>query len=416
MVKVASGVSKIRLSGIEEMNELAKKVEGLINMGKGKPVFKTPLPVINAAKRALDEGHTKYTLSRGIEELRVALARKMADYNKIDATPEEILVTVGVSEGISISLLSYAEKGDKVIIPTPSHPFFRIMGEFVGAEVIEIPCRQGDFSLDIEAIEDLTDDKTKAIMINVPNNPTGKVYDGRQLRKLQRMAANQDFLVISDEIYDYIVFEKKHESIAKYGKENIITLSGFSKSYSMTGWRIGYMHSTEDIINSILPVHNSLVVSAPEFIQVAALKAVSDETSLNFVRATTEKYKKRRDFVVKRLNEIGLHSNFPEGAYYAFSDISPFRMDSLGFAKFLLKVAKVLCVPGISFGKDWDGYVRFSFADVPQGDLSEAMDRIEKVLKGCDTLNFESFLDKNIIAVVGASDNRENMGISFIGT
>ena len=312
MVKVASGVSKIRLSGIEEMNELAKKVEGLINMGQGKPVFKTPLPVINAAKRALDEGHTKYTLSRGIEELRVALARKMADYNKIDATPEEILVTVGVSEGISISLLSYAEKGDKVIIPTPSHPFFRIMGEFVGAEVIEIPCRQGDFSLDIEAIEDLTDDKTKAIMINVPNNPTGKVYDGRQLRKLQRMAANQDFLVISDEIYDYIVFEKKHESIAKYGKENIITLSGFSKSYSMTGWRIGYMHSTEDIINSILPVHNSLVVSAPEFIQVAALKAVSDETSLNFVRATTEEYKKRRDFVVKRLNEIGLHSNFPE--------------------------------------------------------------------------------------------------------
>lgn len=381
MVKVASGVSKIRLSGIEEMNELAKKVEGLINMGQGKPVFKTPLPVINAAKRALDEGHTKYTLSRGIEELRVALARKMADYNKIDATPEEILVTVGVSEGISISLLSYAERGDKVIIPTPSHPFFRIMGEFVGAEVIEIPCRQGDFSLDIEAIEDLTDDRTKAIMINVPNNPTGKVYDGRQLRKLQRMAANQDFLVISDEIYDYIVFEKKHESIAKYGKENIITLSGFSKSYSMTGWRIGYMHSTEDIINSILPVHNSLVVSAPEFIQVAALKAVSDETSLNFVRATTEEYKKRRDFVVKRLNEIGLHSNFPEGAYYAFSDISPFRMDSLGFAKFLLKVAKVLCVPGISFGKDWDGYVRFSFADVPQGDLSEAMDRIEKVLK-----------------------------------
>jgi len=381
MVKVASGVSKIRLSGIEEMNELAKKVDGLINMGQGKPIFKTPLPVINAAKRALDEGHTKYTLSRGIEELRIALARKMADYNKIDATPEEILVTVGVSEGISISLLSYAEKGDKVIIPTPSHPFFRIMGEFVGAEVIEVPCKQGDFSLDIEAIEDLTDDKTKAIMINVPNNPTGKIYDGRQLKKLQRMAANQDFLVISDEIYDYIVFEKKHESIAKHGKENIITLSGFSKAYSMTGWRIGYMHSTEEIINSILPVHNSLVVSAPEFIQVAALKAVNDETSLNFVKATTEEYKKRRDLVVKRLNEIGLHSNFPEGAYYAFSDISSYRMDSLGFAKFLLKVAKVLCVPGISFGKDWDGYVRFSFADVPQSDLFEAMDRIEKVLK-----------------------------------
>jgi len=381
MVKVASGVSKIRLSGIEEMNELAKKVDGLINMGQGKPIFKTPLPVINAAKRALDEGHTKYTLSRGIEELRIALARKMADYNKIDATPEEILVTVGVSEGISISLLSYAEKGDKVIIPTPSHPFFRIMGEFVGAEVIEVPCKQGDFSLDIEAIEDLTDNKTKAIMINVPNNPTGKIYDGRQLKKLQRMAANQDFLVISDEIYDYIVFEKRHESIAKHGKENIITLSGFSKAYSMTGWRIGYMHSTEEIINSILPVHNSLVVSAPEFIQVAALKAVNDETSLNFVKATTEEYKKRRDLVVKRLNEIGLHSNFPEGAYYAFSDISSYRMDSLGFAKFLLKVAKVLCVPGISFGKDWDGYVRFSFADVPQSDLFEAMDRIEKVLK-----------------------------------
>jgi len=381
MVKVASGVSKIRLSGIEEMNELAKKVDGLINMGQGKPIFKTPLPVINAAKRALDEGHTKYTLSRGIEELRIALARKMADYNKIDATPEEILVTVGVSEGISISLLSYAEKGDKVIIPTPSHPFFRIMGEFVGAEVIEVPCKQGDFSLDIEAIEDLTDDKTKAIMINVPNNPTGKIYDGRQLKKLQRIAANQDFLVISDEIYDYIVFEKRHESIAKHGKENIITLSGFSKAYSMTGWRIGYMHSTEEIINSILPVHNSLVVSAPEFIQVAALKAVNDETSLNFVKATTEEYKKRRDLVVKRLNEIGLHSNFPEGAYYAFSDISSYRMDSLGFAKFLLKVAKVLCVPGISFGKDWDGYVRFSFADVPQSDLFEAMDRIEKVLK-----------------------------------
>ena len=381
MVKVASGVSKIRLSGIEEMNELAKKVDGLIDMGQGKPIFKTPLPVINAAKRALDEGHTKYTLSRGIEELRIALARKMADYNKIDATPEEILVTVGVSEGISISLLSYAEKGDKVIIPTPSHPFFRIMGEFVGAEVIEVPCKQGDFSLDIEAIEDLTDDKTKAIMINVPNNPTGKIYDGRQLKKLQRMAANQDFLVISDEIYDYIVFEKRHESIAKHGKENIITLSGFSKAYSMTGWRIGYMHSTEEIINSILPVHNSLVVSAPEFIQVAALKAVNDETSLNFVKATTEEYKKRRDLVVKRLNEIGLHSNFPEGAYYAFSDISSYRMDSLGFAKFLLKVAKVLCVPGISFGKDWDGYVRFSFADVPQSDLFEAMDRIEKVLK-----------------------------------
>ncbi|NYT13550.1 MAG: aminotransferase class I/II-fold pyridoxal phosphate-dependent enzyme [Candidatus Methanofastidiosa archaeon] len=381
MVKVTSGVSKIKLSGIEEMNELAKKVEGLINMGQGKPVFKTPLPVINAAKKALDEGHTKYTLSRGIEELRVALANKMRDYNKIDATPEEILVTVGVSEGISISLLSYAEKGDKVIIPTPSHPFFRIMAGFVGADVVEVPCKEGDFSLDIEAIEDLVDDKTKAMLINVPNNPTGKIYDGMQLKKLQRMAVNQDFLVISDEIYDYIVFEKKHESIAKYGKENIITLSGFSKAYSMTGWRIGYMHSTEDIINNILPIHNSLVVSAPDFIQVAALKAVNDETSLNFVKATTEEYKKRRDFVVKRLNEIGLPSNLPEGAYYAFSDVSSYRMDSLGFAKFLLKVAKVLCVPGISFGKDWDGYVRFSFADVPQSDLAEAMDRIEKVMK-----------------------------------
>ncbi len=381
MVKVASGVSKIKLSGIEEMNELAKQVEGLINMGQGKPVFKTPLPVINAAKKALDEGHTKYTLSRGIEELREALAKKMREYNKIDANAEEMLVTVGVSEGISISLMTYAEKGDKVIIPTPSHPFFRIMAGFVGADIVEVPCVQGDFSLDMEAIEDAIDEKTKALLINAPNNPTGKIYDGKQLKKLQNLAVNEDFLVISDEIYDYIVFEKKHESIAKYGKENVITLSGFSKAYSMTGWRIGYMHSTEEIINTILPIHNSLVVSAPDFIQVAALKAVGDTTSMNFVKATTEEYRKRRDFVVKRLNEIGLPSNMPEGAYYAFSDVSSYKMGSLGFAKFLLKVAKVLCVPGISFGKDWDGYVRFSFADVPPNELTEAMDRIEKVMK-----------------------------------
>jgi len=149
----------------------------------------------------------------------------------------------------------------------------------------------------------------------------------------------------------------------------------------MTGWRIGYMHSTEEIINNILPIHNSLVVSAPDFIQVAALKAVGDTTSMNFVKATTEEYKRRRDFVVKRLNEIGLPSNLPEGAYYTFSNISSYKMDSLGFAKFLLKVAKVLCVPGISFGKDWDGFVRFSFADVPPKELSDAMDRIEKVMK-----------------------------------
>lgn len=381
MVKVASGVSKIKLSGIEEMNELAKEVEGLINMGQGKPVFKTPLPVINAAKKALDEGHTKYTLSRGIIELRESLSKKMREYNKIDATPEEMLVTVGVSEGISISLLTYAERGDKVIIPTPSHPFFRIMAGFVGADVVEVPCVEGDFSLDMKAIEEAIDDKTKALLINTPNNPTGKIYDGKQLKKLQNLAVNEDFLVISDEIYDYIVFEKKHESIAKYGKENILTLSGFSKAYSMTGWRIGYMHSTVDIINNILPIHNSLVVSAPDFIQVAALKAVEDITSMNFVKATTEEYRKRRDFVVKRLNEIGLPSNLPEGAYYAFSDVSTYKMDSLGFAKFLLKVAKVLCVPGISFGKNWDGYVRFSFADVPPNELAEAMDRIEKVMK-----------------------------------
>lgn len=381
MVKVASGVSKIKLSGIEEMNELAKEVEGLINMGQGKPVFKTPLPVINAAKKALDEGHTKYTLSRGIIELRESLSKKMREYNKIDANPEEMLVTVGVSEGISISLLTYAERGDKVIIPTPSHPFFRIMAGFVGADIVEVPCVEGDFSLDMKAIEEAIDDKTKALLINTPNNPTGKIYDGRQLKKLQNLAVNEDFLVISDEIYDYITFEKKHESIAKYGKENIITLSGFSKAYSMTGWRIGYMHSTEDIINNILPIHNSLVVSAPDFIQVAALKAVEDITSMNFVKATTEEYRKRRDFVVKRLNEIGLPSNLPEGAYYAFSDVSTYKMGSLGFAKFLLKVAKVLCVPGISFGKDWDGYVRFSFADVPPNELAEAMDRIEKVMK-----------------------------------
>ncbi|HOC78395.1 MAG TPA: aminotransferase class I/II-fold pyridoxal phosphate-dependent enzyme [Methanofastidiosum sp.] len=381
MVKVASGVSKIKLSGIEEMNELAKEVEGLINMGQGKPVFKTPLPVINAAKKALDEGHTKYTLSRGIIELRESLSKKMREYNKIDATPEEMLVTVGVSEGISISLLTYAERGDKVILPTPSHPFFRIMAGFVGADVVEVPCVEGDFSLDMKAIEEAIDDKTKALLINTPNNPTGKIYDGKQLKKLQNLAVNEDFLVISDEIYDYIVFEKKHESIAKYGKENIITLSGFSKAYSMTGWRIGYMHSTKDIIDNILPIHNSLVVSAPDFIQVAALKAVEDITSMNFVKATTEEYRKRRDFVVKRLNEIGLPSNLPEGAYYAFSDVSTYKMDSLGFAKFLLKVAKVLCVPGISFGKNWDGYVRFSFADVPPNELAEAMDRIEKVMK-----------------------------------
>jgi len=381
---IAERATRIQPSGIRVIFELARKMEGVVRLEVGEPDFKTPDNICEAAKKVLDEGHIHYTSSFGMLDLRQALARKLKKDNEIDADPEtEIVVTAGASCGVNIAILSTIDLGDEVLIPDPSWPHYEACVTLAGGVAVHYPLlEKNQFRPDVEDIRRRITRKTKMVVINSPSNPTGSLMEKRDVEAIAEMAKEHDLLVLSDEVYDKIVYDElRHISIASLSdmKERVITINSFSKTYAMTGWRLGYAVAKQEIAAEMAKL-NLYSNSCPSLIsQRAGITALSDPQDA--VLMMVKEYERRRNEIVKGLNEIeGITCVKPEGAFYVFPNVSSLGMSSQDVAMFILKKAKVSTVPGSGFGKYGEGHLRLSYSTSIEN-IVEALARIRKQLR-----------------------------------
>ena len=354
--------------------DLAWATPGCIRLEVGQPDFPSPPHVIEAACRAAREGWTKYTPNAGIPELREAIARKFKRKNGIDASVDTITVTPGAVCAVSTSLLALLDPGDEVLIPDPGWPNYEMMAVAQSAIPVHYPLHQGTFEPDMGAFERAITERTKAMILNSPSNPTGAVLSEEVLGNILEVAAKRDLYIISDEVYEEILFEGEHVSIGRLDAEGrVLTVSGVSKAYSMTGWRIGYVHAPRRISEIITKVQEPYV-SCPCGVSQKAAEAALDGPQ-DCVQEMVTAYRERRDAVLDVLRENDLYTYTPRGAFYLLVDISGTGMDSYAFAKTLLRKHKVAVAPGETFGEIGASYVRMSFA-ASKEDLAEGTRRI----------------------------------------
>ncbi|MEM1537468.1 MAG: pyridoxal phosphate-dependent aminotransferase [Candidatus Nezhaarchaeales archaeon] len=373
----------IRPSGIRRLFDLAQKTPGVISLGIGEPDFDTPSHIKEAAKKALDEGYTHYTPNPGFPDLRRAIAKKLKAENHIDVDEEEVVVTDGGGTGaLSLAILALVNPGDEVIIPNPGFVVYEAAVIIAGGKPVYATVREEDqFRLMPEEVARRVTSKTKCLIINTPNNPTGSILTRSDLEGIAKVAVEHNLYIISDEVYEKLVYDgEKHYSIASLEgmKERTVTVNSFSKTYAMTGWRIGYLAADRMIIEQIIKLQQFTQVHAPAISQRAALTAL--EGPQDFVKMMVTEYDKRRKLTVKRLNEIkGFSCMNPKGAFYAFPNVKGLGKRSEEVAEVLFKEGGIVTVPGTAFGPMGEGYLRISYA-VPINKLEEAYNRIEKVV------------------------------------
>ena len=365
---------KIRPSATLALNakakEMAKAGKDVINLAVGEPDFPTPENICRAAIRAINEGFTKYTPAEGIAELREAIARKLMKDNGLKYQSDEIIVSNGTKHSIYTALQAVLNQGDQVVMPSPCWVSYSEQVMLAGG----VPVFAGTLDLDTESMEKSITEKTKAIIINTPNNPTGAVYSKEALKAVAQIAVARGIFMLSDEIYEKLVYGKTHHSMAEFAPHNTIVLNGLSKSYAMTGWRMGYAAGPARVIKAMSNIQSHTTGSINSITQKAAIEALAGPQ--DSVEDMRKAFEQRRDFVAKRLDEMGLPCANPEGAFYAFPDISEFGSSST-FSSMLLENAGVAVVPGIEFGSD--KHIRISYATSMQN-LEKAMERIEKTL------------------------------------
>jgi aminotransferase len=354
-------------------------MEGVISLGVGEPDFATPWHIREAAIYSLEKGYTMYTSNSGMPELRRELSRYLKDNYNLSYDPNsELLITVGVSEALDLATRAILDPGDEVIMPDPCYVSYSPCVILAGGIPIMVPTsEESNFELSAADIEARVTNKTKAILIGYPSNPTGAVMSKEKLLRLAEVARRHQLLVISDEIYARLVYGVKHTCFATLPemKENTILLGGFSKAYAMTGWRIGYAAASKEIIAAMTKIHQYTIMCAPTMAQVAAIEALkSGESS---VLEMVEDYNRRRLMIVKGLNDIGLSCFEPRGAFYAFPSIKVTGMTSEEFAEKLLVEEKVAVVPGPAFGQCGEGYVRCCYA-TSLAEIEEALSRMKR--------------------------------------
>lgn len=385
LITQADRMEPIPFSGIrkvfEEANRLQKEGKKIINLGIGRPDFDTPSHIKDAAIEALNNGLVHYTSNYGAEGLLNAIKEKLAKENGIEMDEKELIVTAGVNEAVALAFFALLNPGDEVLVPNPCWPHYFRCAELVEAKSVSYPLTEEDhFNLNPKEIEKRITSKTKMIIINTPNNPTGAVASKDALEEVAALAKKYDLLVLSDEIYEKLLYEDcKHYSLASFPgmKERTLTVNGFSKAYSMTGWRIGYMAAAKPFIDAMIRVHQYTVVCATSFAQYGAESALRGSQSC--VKEMRSEFDRRRKLVVDRIGEIdGLSVSVPQGAFYAFINIKSLGMSSEEAARFYLREAGVALVPGSAFGNYGEGYVRASFANSYEN-IKEAMDKIEVV-------------------------------------
>ncbi len=358
-------------------------MDNVISLGIGEPDFVSPQPIIDAAIGSLHEGKTGYTANSGLKELRDEIAAELSGRYGVNYDPgSEIIVTVGVSEAMMLSMLALLDPGDEILIPEPCFVSYGPTAEFAGARVVYVPTSvENKFQVTAADIEARITDKTKVLFLGYPNNPTGAVLTRENLVEIAEVVEKHNLMVISDEIYDRLVYGEAYETghvclpSIEALRERTILLGGFSKGYAMTGWRIGYACAPKGIANAIYKLHQYVVMSAPTMGQIGALAALKHTQGA--VEEMRQAYDKRRRLIVDGFNAAGLPTFEPEGAFYCFPDIRSTGMTSEEFAQNLLKEHRVAVVPGDAFGPSGTGYVRCSYATAYEK-IEEAVHHITK--------------------------------------
>lgn len=380
--KIAARMNRMAPSGIRKVNEKALAMERagerVLHFEIGRPDFDTPEYIKRAAEQALAEGKVHYTSNFGLMELRQAIADKLKRENNVDYTASEVLVTVGLSEAVFAVLATILEEGDEILVPDPVWLNYINVPNLLGAKAVTYGLtEETGFQMNLEEVKAKITPKTRAIVIITPNNPTGGVLSEDVLKELAEIAVSNDLMVISDEVYERLVYDgAKHISIASLPgmKERTFTMNGMSKAYAMDGWRLGYVAAPEEYILAMNKFHQHNTTCAPNFVQVAAIAALNEEG--DEVKEMVKEYQRRRDYAVKAINEIpGLHCECPKGAFYIFINCKSLNIKSADLSAYLLEEAKIALVPGDVFGPGGEGYLRMSFAN-----------SYENVVEGCAQL------------------------------
>jgi aminotransferase len=375
-------VSQLKPSGIRKFFDIAATMKEVISLGIGEPDFNSPLPIVQAGIQSLNNNETHYTANRGILPLRKAIGEHLEKLYDVSYDPQdEIVATVGGSEALLLAISALLNPGDEVLLPTPCFVSYQGIILLAGGVSVEVPSRmENNFVPDIQELEAAITPRTKAILINFPSNPTGAIAERETLLELAKLAEKHDLIVISDEIYDRLVYSGEHVCFPALPgmRERTILIGGFSKDYAMTGWRIGYICAPREIMEGIARVHQYVIMSAPTMSQYAALEGLTCCES--YVNDMVKEYDRRRKLVVEGFNYIGLPTFEPRGAFYAFPQVSGTGLNDEEFAEKLLTEKEVAMVPGSAFGPGGEGFLRCSYATA-YDQLEEALDRIHQFVK-----------------------------------
>jgi len=370
-------------SGIRKFFDLVLTMQDVVSLGVGEPDFSTPWNICESSIYSIEQGMTSYTSNKGLQSLREALSRYLGRHYQLTYDSEdEIVITSGVSEALDIAIRAIVNPGEEVLIAQPSYVSYAPCVTLAGGVPVPVECTEDDrFRLNPETLKEKVTKKTKALMINFPNNPTGGVMRKGDLEAISDIVTDNDLLLISDEVYAELTYEGQHVAAATVGDlyERTITLNGFSKAYAMTGWRVGYLCAPKDLCEAALKIHQYVMLCAPVMGQVAALEAIrSAEDEKNRM---VDEYRLRRNMFVAGLNRIGLPCHVPEGAFYAFPSVKGTGLSDVEFAEGLLKEQRVAVVPGSVFGVGGEDHLRCAYA-VSRKNLTEALGRMEAYLSG----------------------------------
>ena len=380
--RIAKTVRDIPRSGIRDFFEIVSSREDVISLGIGEPDFVTPWHIREAASLALDRGITSYTSNMGLLSLRRGISKYVEKKTGIAYNPEdEVLVTVGVSEGLDLAIRALIEPGDEVLYHEPSYVSYNPLVQIAYGKSVAVETKkENGFRLTRAELEEKVTQKTKVLLLNYPNNPTGAALSKQDIEEIAAFAIERDLIVFTDEIYDELTYDHDHFSIISVPgmRERTIYLHGFSKAWAMTGFRMGFACAPPELIEAMMKIHQYSMLCAPILSQEASIEALKHaEKDIAYMKA---EYKKRRNFIHASFEEMGIPCVRPDGAFYAFADISQFGMSAKEFALKLLDEQNVACVPGTAFGACGEGFIRCSYA-TSLDEIKEAMKRIARFIK-----------------------------------
>lgn len=375
---IAERVKNIPFSGIRKFFDIVSKRKDVVSLGVGEPDFPTPDPMKLAAIAAIEEDFNNYTSNYGLIELRQKIAEKLNRENSMKYNPEnQVLVTTGTSEALDLAFRAILDPGDEVIVPEPSYVAYKPCVWFAHCKPVPVVMREeNEFRVDVDDIKSAVTEKTKAIIVASPNNPTGSVLRKSDLEEIADISVENDLMVISDELYEDLIYDGlKHYSIGSFKgmEDRTITINGFSKGFAFTGWRLGYAAGSTEVVEAMMKIHQYTMLSAPT---VAQYSALAFDKCGKHVREMVKEYDTRRRLIVKGLNDVdGVSCIMPRGAFYAFANVKETGLKSEAFAEKVLDECKVAVVPGNSFGQSGEGYIRCSYS-VSRDTIKEAIERL----------------------------------------